>query len=758
MLGSATVVLLAYLAGSSASVLENTLVEKEQLASAVFFEQDVQPTTAIHFTLSSVATEELESVEARFFEVLRETAAKPIDMAYMQDCIKREKRQKKFYAESSGQSFTEPIVTAYLFGERDGSTLKTYLETLRDYDSLQTWPESQWKHWLKNWFSENTHVTILGKPSAALSQELRSDEKARVEARKIDLGDQGLENLKKRLASAKAENDREIPTKLLKEFQIPGTESIHFIKTATAKSGTARSSGNLNGPVQQLIDRDPDLPLFVHFEHIESNFAHIVLVLGTEVVPIQQRPLLAIYMENFFSAPMLRAGKVIAFEQVLMELERDTVGYDMESGSKVGNSETLAIRMEVEIEKYETAIRWLKDLMSRSIFDVERIKATTARLLADIPDEKRDGSNMASSVELMIGTTPSSAARACNTLIKAAYLKRVKHILAEDPQVILNQLKDINAALVVPSNFRILVTANVEKLHRPVSPWGIFTEGLEKLGESEPPHPLGMRLSRLSAQGKQPGDTAYVVPMPPVDSSFVLAVSKGPSSFGDPILPALMVAGSYLNVVEGPLWTVVRGAGLAYGATFLRHVDSGQVSLEIYRSPDPLKAFLAARDVVKRLVTGESAINTFTLEGAVSSIVLGFANEEATKASAAEASFVRQVMRDLPKDWPNLILERVRKVTVEEIRAAMEKVVLPMFEAKTSNLFVTCAPIMESNVVKGLEEVGFEPKLRPLASFQDDYGLEIGNVADEESDEDDELEDDESEEDQDDDSNEVMEE
>jgi len=60
--------------------------------------------------------------------------------------------------------------------------------------------------------------------------------------------------------------------------------------------------------------------------------------------------------------------------------------------------------------------------------------------------------------------------------------------------------------------------------------------------------------------------------------------------------------------------------------------------------------------------------------------------------------------------------------------------------------------------VKGLEEVGFEPKLRPLASFQDDYGLEIGNVADEESDEDDELDDDESEEDQDDDSNEVMEE
>ena len=750
-------VLLAYLAGSPASILENTLVEKEQIASAVMFEHEILPTTAVHFTLSSVATEDLETTEVRFFQVLTEAAEKPIDMRYMQDCVKREKRQKKFSAESSSQSFTEPIVTDFCFGRRDGSTLRTYLESLQDYDTLETWSESQWRHWLRTWFLETSHVTVLGKPSASLSKRLISDEKARVESRKAMLGQQGLEDLKDRLASAKKENGKEIPKELLTRFPIPSTESIHFIKTTTARSGAARGSEPVDNPIQRLIDQDTNLPLFVQFEHIESNFAHLIIVFGTGAVPIQQRPLLAIFMENFFSAPMHRDGKIINFEQVLMELERDTVGYDAESGSRLGNSEAGSIRMEVEVEKYEVAIQWLKDLMTRSVFDLERIKATTARLLADIPDEKRDGSSMVNSVELMTGTAPSSTARACSTLVKAAYLKRVKRLLEKNPQMIINQLKEINVALFAPSNFRILVTANTEKLHRPVSSWKPFLEELGGLGKDEPLHPLETRLSRISQQGRQPGDTAYIVPIPAVDSSFVLAVSKGPSSFDDPVLPALMVAASYLNVVEGPLWTVVRGTGLAYGASFSRHVDSGQVSLEIYRSPDPLKAFIASRDVIRDLATGEREFDAFTLEGAMSSIVLGFAHEEATKASAAEASFVRQVMRGLPKDWPNLILKRVREVTKEDLRAAMKEIVLPMFAAETSNLFVTCAPIMEKSLMEGLEGIGFHPQVRALASFQDDYGLGAGDVADEESDEDDDMDDDESEEGADDDGDDAME-
>ena len=735
-------VLLRYLALSSASVLENTLVEKEQIASGVFYECEYRPKTLIQFTLTGVTTDELEQVEARFHELLKETAAKPIDLNYMRDCIQREKRQVKFYAESSGGFFTEPIVKDFLFGKRDGSTLKADLENLGEYQVLETWEDSQWRHWLRIWLSEAHHISVIGKPSAGLPDEIESREKARIAARKEQLGLDGLKDLSARLAAAKAENDKEVPKEVLEQFEVPNISSIRFINTTTARSGAARKMGTLQNPAQQVIDKDSDLPLFIHFEHVPSNFVYLTLVLGTEAVPVSLRPLLTIYMENFFSTPMLRDGKTIGFEQVIMELERDTVGYSIDSGQGIGSPEVITIRMQLEVEKYQTAIQWLRELMYSSIFDIDRVKSIMSRLLADIPDEKRDGDDMKAAAELMFGTAPTSITRACNTLVGAVYLKRVKTLLKKDPKAIINQLKDINTALCQPDNWRILVVGNVEKLPHPVVSWNTLTTNLDNSGSLKP---LDTRLSRLSEQGKSPGNSAFVIPMPSLDSSFAVAVGKGPSSYSDPFMPALMVATAYLNNIEGPVSAAARGNGLAYSVGFRHHVGSGQVSLDIYRSPNAFAAFVAVKEVMRSFALGEKVLDPLDLESAVSSVVLGFANAEATMASAAEISFVRQVIRGLPKDWPTIILERVRNVTDEDFRDLMKNVLLPIFEGRTSNLFVTCAPIMKEEIAQGFRGIGFAAEIKPLDFFQDDYGLEGGEDTDEDDDNDDQDEEEEDE-------------
>lgn len=731
-------VLLRYLAGSSASVLENTLVEKEQIASGVIYECEYRPETVIQFILTGVATEELEQVEARFHELLRETAAKPIDLDYMRDCIQREKRQVKYYAESSGGFFTDPIVKDFLFGKRDGSTLKADLENLEEYHILETWEDFQWRHWLRVWMSEAHHISVIGKPSANLPDEIESKEKARIAARKEQLGLEGLKELSARLAAAKAENDKEVPQEVLERFEVPNISSIHFINTTTARSGAARKMDPLQNPAQQVIDKDSDLPLFIHFEHVQSNFVYLTLVLGTEAIPVSLRPLLTIYMENFFSTPILRDGKSIDFEQVIMELERDTVGYGIDSGQAIGNPEVITIRMQVEVEKYQTAIQWLRDLMFSRIFDIDRVNSITSRLLADIPDEKRDGSDMKLAAELMFGTATSSITRACNTLVGAVYLTRVKTLLKKDPEAIIKQLKDINIALCQPNNWRLLVVGNVEKLHQPVSSWITLTT---KLDNSKALKPLDTRLSRLSEQGKNPGNSAFIIPMPSLDSSYAIAVGKGPSSYSDPFMAPLMVATAYLNNLEGPISVATRGNGLAYGASFRHHVGSGQISLDIDRSPNAFAAFVAIKEVMRSFGLGERVLNFLDLESAVSSVVLGLASAEDTMASAAEISFVRQVMRGLPKDWPTIILERVRNVTAEHVRDLIKDVLLPIFEGSTSNLFVTCAPIMEKEIAQGFRGIGFEAEVRPLDFFQDDYGLEGGEEEEEDEDEDHEDED-----------------
>lgn len=374
---------------------------------------------------------------------------------------------------------------------------------------------------------------------------------------------------------------------------------------------------------------------------------------------------------------------------------------------------------------------------------------------------------------MVINASPASIGRARGTLARALYLKRVLRLLNTSSETILSQLTSIRSHLAQHSNFRVLVIANIEALPNPVSSWKILTSHLDN---SHPPNPLESRLSRLTPTGLSPGSSAYIIPLPTIDGSFAVANSRGPSSLLDPRVPALMVALSYLDAVEGPLWTSVRGTGLAYGVSFSRTTESGHLNFDVYRSPNAFAAFSASKSVIEGFVSGKTEFEPLGLEGAISGIVLGIASGQASMASAAQGSFIRQVIRGLPADWNELILERVRAVKVNEIKDVMREVVLPIFESATSNLIVTCGPIMEevsnastccglllsvlvpsqclwsppqktkafrhknipkTNIsltpifslqeqVKGFQSLGFKPVVQPLARFQDDYGIEDG--------------------------------
>lgn len=690
--GGALNVVLLYLAGSSATILENTLVEKEQVASAVYFSTEDRPDIEIKFTLTSVATEKLHQVEKRFFEILHEAMDRPLDMNYMSECIQRQKRSWKFSTEGSAISFAEYVISDFLYGKKDGSTLLD-IASLKEYEALENWNEDQWKAFIKKWIADANHVSILGIPSAKLAKKLKADEKARLAARREQLGEKGLKELQDKLNSAMAENDKPIPTDLLKSFKVPATDSIHFVTTTTAKSGSALRSGRPDNELQSLIDADKlDSPLFIHFEHIESNFVQLSLLISAETVPVQLRPLLAVYTDAYFNSPIQRNGETISFEQVIVELERDTVGYSMEGARDLGNAEMLRVIFQVEVEKYATAIAWLKELTWNSIFDVERLKAITTRLLADVPDAKRSGDDMLAAVFFMTHFAPESIVRARSTLVKARYLKRIKKLLLTQPEIVISQMEELRKCMFQFSNFRVLVIADLKKLHAPVSSWKHFVEGLDT---KEDLRSITNRRALLSDAGKILGNLSYVVPMSTIDSSFAYATAKGLDSHDHPSLPALLVAIAYMNAVEGPLWVAVRGTGLAYGTNFGYNIDLGTVNFDVYRSPNAYKAFESSKKIVEEYLNGLVEFDPLMLEGAISSIVVSFANEQATMASAASGSFIRQVVRLLPSDYKEKILKKVREIPVDDIKQALKEHILPLFKPETSSLVVTCAPVME---------------------------------------------------------------
>ncbi|KAG9770994.1 hypothetical protein KCU75_g7831, partial [Aureobasidium melanogenum] len=558
----------------------------------------------------------------------------------------------------------------------------------------------------------------------------------RVKAQKERLGENGLKELAEKLEQAKAENDKPIPDDVLSQFPVPGTSSIHFIPTTTARAGRARQMGKLDNDIQQIVDKDDsDIPLFIHFEHIPSNFVRMKLVMCTGSLPTELKPLLAVYLSNFFMTPITRDGKRIEFEDVVTELEKDTVDYDITSGP--GNGELLQITFQVEAEKYSAMIDWLRTTLFSSILDKERLQVAITKMLADIPDEKRSGMDMATAVDSMIHLTRDSSSRSRNTLVKSVYLKRLKKHLVKNPEFVISRLQTCIDTLHKPSNFRVYVAADMHNLANPVSAWKSL---LSDHNDNAPLQPLDSRKSKLSEVSKKPGNTAYIVPLSTIDSSYALLTSRGPDSWSHPDLPALMVAQSYLDAVEGPLWTAVRGTGLAYGTGFSRSTDVGLLTLRIYRSPDTFKAFQAAKKEVENYATGATPFDKFALEGAVSSIIMGFADEQPTMGSAANLSFVNQVIRGIPKNWNDEMLEKVRKVSEEEIKDVLKRLIMPIFNPETTNLVVTCATIMEENLVKAFTDAGFKPEVKSLSDFEDDYGLETIEGDDDEEDDDDEEE------------------
>lgn len=617
---------------------------------------------------------------------------KDIDMKYLQECIDRQKKIWKFSTESNASALAEYVISDFLYGKRDGSTLLD-VASLREYDELEKWNEGQWRGFIKKWVAYANHVTVLGVPSVKMSEKLKKEEEARVAAQKKQLGERGLKELADKLEKAKAENDKEFPKEMLQKFEIPGIESIHFVETTTAQSGSALEAGRPDNKVQKIVDADgSDMPLFIHFEHIPSNFVQLSLLISAQSVPVELRPLLSVYTELFFNIPVQRDGKTINFEQVVVELERDTVGYAMENARAFANSEMMRISFQVELEKYSTAIAWLQELSWNSIFDVERLRAITSRLLADVPDAKRSGDDMLAAVHVMVHYAQESVVRARSTLVKARYLKRIKKQLTEQPEAVVARMEEIRNALFQFDNVRVLVIADLEKLPNPVSSWKPFAE---RLGAPASLKPITARRPLMSEAGRNLGGKSYVVPMPTVDSSFAYTSARGLDSYDDPRLPPLLVAIAYMNAVEGPLWVAVRGKGLAYGTNFAYNIDTGFVNFDVYRSPNAHRAFESSKQIVEDHLSGAIPFDPLMLEGAISSIVVSFANEQSTIASAAQGSFIRQVMRNLPSDYKEKMLRRVRATTVEDVKGALREIILPLFAPKTSNIMITCATVME---------------------------------------------------------------
>ncbi|KAI6153510.1 Metalloenzyme, LuxS/M16 peptidase-like protein [Pisolithus tinctorius] len=729
-------ILATYLTSSPVAPLNKEYVEVESpLCSYIYFSEDTRATMVdLPIYIGSIPVEHIDDFDQKFVSSLRRISREGIDMDRMRMVINRDERQLRSKLESSkGETLSGALITDFLYGALDGSDLPDALDEMKYYNVLRTWSSKDWSNLLNKYFVDANYVAIIGKPSAHLAEKLERDEKARLAAQVEKLGPEGLAQAKKDLEAAKEEHEKPIPKDVLTSFPVPDVKSISWIPVESVQeTGESFDVTRTQSSLAKHIESDGSpLPMFIQYDHVKSDFVSIHAYFSLANVPDRLRPHISTYLAAFFSLPVQRtSGQHLSHEEVVTKLDDETVAYESALGVSEQFTEMLRVTLKVQVEQYESAVAWLRDLIWGAIFDKERLLVSAAKIAQALPELKRDGNNVLSSVWMECHFSANSTSLASAVLSQSEFVPKLIEELRETPDKVIADFEALRTCLTDPSGVRFSVTGNVLGVTKPRSVWGKYFGSLPKSRLT----PIRFSYETLNDIGRNPAGKATVVSLPTIESSFVSHTARGIQGFDHPEFPALRVALEVLNATESYLWRSIRGSGLAYGAYVTADREAGLLSFMLYRSSDSIAAFKEARKVLTGLIDGTVELEETTLDAAKSSIVYGVARNVATPGTAATNSFLDQAIKGVPQGYNLKLLEQYQAVTKSDVLASLKKHVLPIFSSSSSTVVVVTTPSKVDQIAGNLEEFGFKPEKRTLEvvledGTDDDSSSETGSQA-----------------------------
>ncbi|CUA75459.1 putative protein C3H1,02c [Schizosaccharomyces pombe 972h-] [Rhizoctonia solani] len=677
----------------------------------------------------SVPTQELDTLHGKLIAKLKQIVADGVDMDRMRLVIKRDRLKLKSMLESyGGKIFYSELIKDFLYGKEDGSEIAPSLAEMKRYEELEKWTAKQWENLLTKYWIEAPSIVVGARPSAELQDALETGEKTRIEEQRKKLGPEGLANLEEELNAAKAEHDKPIPPEILTGFPVPDVQSISWIPVQSARNDPFNTNVKKVGSgLQDRLDKDPvELPYFVQYDHIPSDFVTVSAYLSTKSLPDHLRPYISLYLASFFALPVNRPdGTQISHEDMVKKLDDVTVAYnsdcgpvmadDKKSGVKKPFADTVCISIKAEISQYETVISLLGDLLYSSEYVKDRLEVNVAKLLQSIPEQKRDGDGIMKAVSnSLVFEVSKSVSSSGDITTQMEFIPKLAQKLQENPGQVIEEMKEFRKYVTNPGGIRFGVAGNVRALQQPRSSWKNFyeikTDSLE---------PTLWSKDVLSSLGRKTRKKAVVVSMPTIESSYALHTTQTGVGFDHADYPALCLACEVLDGIESFLWKVIRGSGLAYGARVSLSGESGLLQFRLYRAPDSYKGFQAGAKVVQGLVNGTTELNQISLDAAKSSLVFALTQKVDSPGKAALDSFVNQVFKKVSQDNGRELLDRIQAVDLDDVRRVLKTQVLPLFDPETSIAAVASSASKAPDIVEGLKSSGFEVELRTLDSSGD---------------------------------------
>lgn len=703
---SATV-LEEYLCDTAISPLQKYFVETEDpYCSEVQGSVIENSESCLYFTFRDVDKDKLKDVSSKFQEVMKKTLEKCLDMTRMQNIIHKKVLEALNNVEECPlDSAAFIIIGDFLYGSTR-EDLETRVKNISLFKKMKSEPEEYWKDLMKTYFIDKPFVVIIGEPSQKEMVEMAELEEKRVEKQREDLGEDGLKQKEEELNRAKEENEREAPESILTSVPVPDVAKIKFHSLNTS-CNHERSAAN-------KIEKFPlaEIPFQFQLDDIRTNFVQINALLDSSELSTEERYYLPLFCEVLFESPILRDGELIDHEEVIKQLQADTVSFSGSVG--VGGSkftcgtypDIVQIRLKVEEEKYNKGVDWLKDLLYHTQFTVERLKIIAQKMANSIASSKRNGMKVVRTVFQDLVYPKGCNLTATSLIRQEKFLKNLQTKLDEDSEKVVKTMTKIKETLTNPSEMRIHLSLRVDSISKmfssPETPWLNLVPAIKD-------KTLSMQKSKVKASHEFITDDVpfrqAIIGVGSVESSFLIQAVPCVSDFYHKDLAAIMVFIQYMTQLEGPMWKQIRGLGLAYGYSMYVKPEKNFLYFALTKSTHIVTAYDKGRNIVMGYINGENSFSQVELESARSSLIFEIIEEEKTVTNVAQQSLL-SYFKGVDHKYNKEMLEKIAKVTIDDLKQIGSTYIEPLFDTSKARTAVCCNPSKVEEIVKDFKEIG----------------------------------------------------
>lgn len=724
----AILLILEYLTDSPVALLNHELVEIDNpYAYSISSARSNYAKIDFKIYVDGIPLEKVDECKTKLFGILESHVKNhQFDLERMRLEIELFKASYLYSIEESPNSYADDVINEFIYGNPDGSDLNV-LKDLSDFEAIASWDSQQWEKLIDKYILSNPHVTVIARPSKKLANEKSALDEERVEARKKDLGAEGLKKLEQRLKAAEKQNDLEVPNEMIESIGIADLSDVNFNKTIPIFTGKPQWNKDLNPELHQQVFKDlpSNFPIDIYFNQYHSNFLSIQMGFSSFVIPEKLLPYMVVF-QRLFSNPMkLDDGTMISHEDVVNGIRKDLVSYQFKNRF-AGFGEMLGLNLACKVEKYEQAIDWAGKVFYNTVFDLARVKVGVEGLLNSLPETKREGSIMLAHLTNKHLSTNRSLAKSYNLLeIEDFYRNMLENLNTEEGFIEVREALETIQHLLFNdiNNMRFYIVGDIAKLHSPVQAWEPFLRRLSKkignnLDKRQELIPIPRTYQALNQEGLHKGHNAYLLGTPGSESAYINALA---TLDGDGLVeahPGILLVNSYLDKTEGPLWKAVRGSGLAYGADMYVGKEEREIYLSLYRSTDVISGFLAAKKVVDELASGKVKFDEFGIDGAISTLVGMTARSNESYVQSSMSTY-GNVLRKKGLNYDTELFKKMKKLKPEDLVGIINKYIVPIFEPETSSLFLTLNPKNEG-VVAEFKKLGYNVHYSLLEDSESD--------------------------------------